>query len=90
MAVLKAPVIVATYKLLTPIEYGDEFVTQLNFRKLITKDHLDVEEMGENAGNIKKSVKYLELLTNEPPYVINNLSHEDYMGAQKVLADFLK
>lgn len=89
MADLRRPVTVKTLKLQDPVDYGGELVAALEFRKLITKDHLDVESLGD-VGSITKSCKYLELLTNQPPYVIGNLSHVDFMAAQEVLVDFLK
>lgn len=88
-SVTKRPEIVSTYKLETPIEYGGEYVTELEFRRLKVKDHVQVERKVD-AGPIEKASLYLQLLCEQPPFVIESLSQKDFMGAQEILASFLK
>jgi len=76
---IKHPLIVATYTLKTPIEYGGQLVTELNFRTPRAKDHIIVERA--KVGIVESTVKYLQLLTEQVPFVIENLSQEDYTGA---------
>lgn len=87
--VLKAPTILKTYVLKEPVEYGDEKVYQLEFRAMKTKDHLIIEKNHKGAGQIEISCAYLQLLCEQPGYVIENLSHEDFMTCQRIVLDFL-
>lgn len=87
---LKAPLVVKTYVLLEPVQYGDEKVYQLEFRAMKTKDHLNVERNFKDAGVIEKACAYLELLSEQPGYVIENLSHQDFMACQEIILGFLE
>lgn len=87
--VLRAPNIVATYVLLDPIEYGSEKIYQLEFRNLKTKDHLTVEKDHKDGGVVEKTCAYLQLMTEQVPFVIENISHRDYIKLQALVLSFL-
>lgn len=87
--ITKRPEIIKTYKLEDPIEYGSEYITELNFRRIKVKDHVEIERHVD-AGPIEKSSLYLQRLTEQPPFVIENLSQTDFMQAQEILGSFLK
>lgn len=87
--ILNSPNFVKTYVLLDPVQYGNEKVYQLEFRNLKTKDHLTVERDHKDAGVIEKTCAYLQLMTEQASFVIENLSHRDFLKVQEIVLDFL-
>lgn len=86
--VVSDPGVIKKYVLVNPVEYAGTKIYQLEFRALKAKDHVSVEKLRE-AGPIEKAAAYLQLLTKQDPYVIDNLSHEDLMAASEILTSFL-
>lgn len=77
------------YVLKTPVDYAGVKVYELEFRPLRMRDHIEVERQYKDAGPIEKSAEYLRVMTQQDPHVIENLTHEDFMGAAEIMNDFL-
>jgi hypothetical protein len=87
--VLREVGVLKTYTLKEPVDYAGVKIYQLEFRALRAKDHIAVEKL-KDAGVIEKTAMYLQIMTRQDPYVIENLGQEDFMSAVDVMNSFLE
>ena len=87
---LKDDPIIATYVLKTPVKLpGDtDTLYKLEFRALVTADHLKVEKM-VGAGTIERTKEYLQLSTLAMHAQIDRMSMPDFLEAGKIVNNFL-
>lgn len=82
--------IVETYVLKDPVQYGEEKIYQLEFRELKAKHNIAVEKITKKgAGQMEQVALYIHLLCNVVPYVVDNMSHRDFVEVAKIVDDFL-
>lgn len=83
-------VIVETYVLKDPVQYGEEKIYQLEFRTLKAEHNIKVEQITKKgAGQMEAAALYIHLLCKVVPYIVNNMSHRDFVKAAAIVDSFL-
>lgn len=88
------PVVVT---LSTPVEHGNEILTEFQIRPIRTKDIIDLGNIyilggagGDTSVDIsmKRCAAYIARLAAVPPSVVSRLSVADFMKCQEVVLNF--
>lgn len=86
-------------ELTEPVTHGGTELTELEFRKIATKDLIAIGNVYNFSGdddevaidvNTKRISKYIVKLASVPPSVVSSLSTEDFVACQDVVLGFFR